>query len=139
MCDPRPGVDASTNAWSFLPPGEWPRSRAQPLPTPCSLAPGPPAYGVPSETRAPAGSGGAMIDRMYIGTRPLGWPVMYQTWDKFLFLHWPIAADLLRPLIAPRLSLDTFEGQAWVSITPFIMWGIRPVLLPPLPVVSRSY
>jgi uncharacterized protein len=48
---------------------------------------------------------------------------MYQTWDKLLFLHWPVAAERLRPLIAPRLSLDTFEGQAWVSVTPFTMWG----------------
>ena len=41
---------------------------------------------------------------MSIRTRPSGWPVMYQTWDKLLFLHWPIATELLRPLIAPRLS-----------------------------------
>jgi uncharacterized protein YqjF (DUF2071 family) len=80
-----------------------------------------------------------MIDRRSIRTRPPGWPVMYQTWDKLLFLHWSVAAERLRPLIAPRLSLDTFEGQAWVSVTPFTMWGIRPVLLPPLPVVSQSH
>ena len=63
---------------------------------------------------------------------------MYQTWDTLLFLHWPVAAKRLRPLIAPRLSLDTFEGQAWVSVTLFTMRGIRPVL-PPLPVVSQSH
>jgi Uncharacterized conserved protein (COG2071) len=80
-----------------------------------------------------------MIDRLSIRTRPPGWPVMYQTWDKLLFLHWPVAAERLQPLIAPRLSLDTFEGQAWVSVSPFTMWGIRPVLLPPLPVVSQSH
>jgi len=64
---------------------------------------------------------------------------MYQTWDKLLFLHWPIAAELLRPLIAPRLCLDTFEGRAWVGVTPFTMWGIRPTLLPSLPVLSQSH
>jgi uncharacterized protein YqjF (DUF2071 family) len=80
-----------------------------------------------------------MIDRLSIRTRPPGWPVMYQTWDKLLFLHWPVATERLQPLIAPRLSLDTFEGQAWVSVTPFTMWGIRPVLLPSLPVVSQSH
>ena len=26
-----------------------------------------------------------MIDRLSMRTRPLGWPVMYQTWDKLLF------------------------------------------------------
>jgi uncharacterized protein YqjF (DUF2071 family) len=80
-----------------------------------------------------------MIDRLSIRTRPPGWPVMYQTWGTLLFLHWPVAAERLRPLLAPRLSLDTFEGQAWVSVTPFTMWGIRPVLFPPLPVVSQSH
>jgi uncharacterized protein len=80
-----------------------------------------------------------MIDRLSIRTRPPGWPVMYQIWDKLLFLHWLVAATRLRPLIPSRLSLDTFEGQAWVSITPFTMRGIRPVLLPPLPVVSQSH
>ena len=34
-----------------------------------------------------------MIDRLSIRTRPPGWPVMYQTWDTLLFLHWPIAAE----------------------------------------------
>ena len=53
-----------------------------------------------------------MIDRLSTRTCPPSWPVMYQTWDKLLFLHWPVAAERLRPLIAPRLSLDTFEGQA---------------------------
>jgi uncharacterized protein len=80
-----------------------------------------------------------MIDRLSIRTRPPGGPVMYQTWGTLLFLHWPIAAERLRPLIAPRLHLDTFEGQAWVSVTPFTMWGIRPAFLPPLPVVSQSH
>jgi uncharacterized protein YqjF (DUF2071 family) len=64
---------------------------------------------------------------------------MYQTWDKLLFLHWPVAEEILRPLIAPRLSLDTFEGRAWVSVTPFTMWGIRPAFLPSLPVLSESH
>ena len=80
-----------------------------------------------------------MIDRLSIRTCPPGWPVMYQTWDKLLFLHWPVAAERLRPLIAPQLSLDTFEGRAWVSMTPFTMRGIRPICLPSLPLVSRSH
>jgi uncharacterized protein len=80
-----------------------------------------------------------MIDRLSIRTCPPGWPVMYQTWDQLLFLHWPVAAERLRPLIAPQLSLDTFEGRAWVSMTPFTMRGIRPICLPSLPLVSRSH
>ena len=80
-----------------------------------------------------------MIDRLSIRTRPAGWPVMYQTWAKLLFVHWPVAAELLQPLIASGLRLDTFEGQAWVSVSPFTMWGIRPIFFPPLPVLSQSH
>jgi uncharacterized protein YqjF (DUF2071 family) len=64
---------------------------------------------------------------------------MYQCWDKLLFLHWPISAALLRPLIPERLSIDTFAGTAWLGITPFTMRGIRPVFLPAVPVVSTSH
>jgi uncharacterized protein YqjF (DUF2071 family) len=80
-----------------------------------------------------------MIDRLSIRTRPPGWPIMYQTWGTLLFLHWPIAAERLRPLIAPQLSLDTFDGHAWVSVAPFTMWGIRPSFLPSLPMLSTSH
>jgi uncharacterized protein YqjF (DUF2071 family) len=80
-----------------------------------------------------------MIDRLSIRTRPSGWPVMYQSWGKLLFMHWPVAEELLRPRIAARLSIDTFAGRAWVGVTPFTMWGIRPTFVPPLPVLSTSH
>jgi uncharacterized protein len=79
------------------------------------------------------------IERLSIRSRPPGRPVMYQTWGKLLFMHWPVAAELLRPLIAPRLGIDTFEGSAWVGVTPFTMWGLRPPSLPPLPGLSTSH
>ena len=37
------------------------------------------------------------------------------------------------------MGLYTFEGRAWVSVTPFTMWGIRPIFFPPLPVLSQSH
>ena len=58
---------------------------------------------------------------------------MYQTWAKLLFVHWPVAAELLQPLIASGLRLDTFEGQAWVSVSPFTMWRMRPSSFPRFP------
>ena len=80
-----------------------------------------------------------MLDRLSIRTRPPGWPIMYQSWDRLLFLHWPISVELLRPLIPERLGIDTFEGTAWIGITPFTMWGIRPVLFPAIPILSTSH
>lgn len=64
---------------------------------------------------------------------------MYQSWGELLFMHWPIPADLLRPLVPDRLVIDTFDGSAWIGLTPFTMWDVRPVLAPALPVLSRSH
>jgi hypothetical protein len=46
---------------------------------------------------------------------------------------------LLRPLVPAGLELDLYDGSAWIGVTPFTMWGIRPPLLPALPYVSRSH
>ena len=64
---------------------------------------------------------------------------MYQSWGKLLFMHWPLPPRLLRPLIPSRLAIDTFDGSAWIGLTPFTMWGVRPAFTPPLPIVSRSH
>lgn len=79
------------------------------------------------------------IDRVSVRTYPAGWPIMFQSWGKLLFLHWPMPAEALRPLIPDPLAIDTFDGSAWVGITPFTMWGVRPVFSPSLPVLSESH
>ncbi len=58
--------------------------------------------------------------------------IMVQVWRDLLFAHWEVPADVIRPLVASQLELDTFEGKAWISITPFHM-SIRPLGLPALP------
>jgi uncharacterized protein YqjF (DUF2071 family) len=62
---------------------------------------------------------------------------MAQTWRSLLFLHWPLSARVLRPLIPPGLTLQSFDGHAWVGITPFIVTGLRPRATPALPGVSQ--
>ena len=79
------------------------------------------------------------VDRLSVRQRPSGWPIMYQSWGKLLFLHWPLPAELLRPLIPDSLVIDTFDGAAWIGITPFTMWGVRPAFLPPIPFLSESH
>jgi hypothetical protein len=64
---------------------------------------------------------------------------MHQRWDKLLFLHWPVAAEELRPLIPEPLEIDTHEGIAWLGVAPFTMSNLRPSFLPALPFVSRSH
>jgi uncharacterized protein YqjF (DUF2071 family) len=80
-----------------------------------------------------------VVDRLSVRTRPPGLPIMHQHWGSLLFMHWPVPADLLRPLIPDPLAIDTYEGLAWIGITPFTMWGVRPAFTPPLPSLSESH
>ena len=67
------------------------------------------------------------------------WPVpdrpwaMFMRWHELMFMHWPVPAEALRPLIPPALSIDTFDGEAWLGVVPFRMSGIRAHFLPPIP------
>jgi uncharacterized protein len=63
--------------------------------------------------------------------------VMAQTWNDLLFAHWPIPFEVLRPLVPRPLTLDTFDGSAWLGITPFEVSGLRARGLPPPPRISR--
>ena len=49
---------------------------------------------------------------------------------------WPVPPAALRPAIPPTLALDTFDGTAWLGVTPFRMAGTRPRAWSPLPWVS---
>jgi uncharacterized protein YqjF (DUF2071 family) len=60
----------------------------------------------------------------------------YQEWNEALFLHWRVPLAVLRPLVPPGLDVDTFEGEAWVSVVGFTMQRIRPRYLPALAPVS---
>jgi uncharacterized protein YqjF (DUF2071 family) len=61
---------------------------------------------------------------------------MRMNWVELLFLHWPAPFDELRSRIPPGLQVDTFEGQAWLSIVPFRMTGVAPRLVPDVPFFS---
>jgi uncharacterized protein YqjF (DUF2071 family) len=61
---------------------------------------------------------------------------MQQSWHDLLFAHWPVEVDKLHPLIPPQLTIDTFDGTAWVGVVPFRMSGVRPCGLPSLPWIS---
>jgi uncharacterized protein YqjF (DUF2071 family) len=80
-----------------------------------------------------------VTERLLARERPGGSPVMYQSWGDLLFMHWRVPAESLRRLIPERLEVDTFEGEAWVGVTPFTLWGVRPSYTPPLPFVSEFH
>jgi len=62
--------------------------------------------------------------------------VQAQTWEDLLFAHWPVSEDALRQRVPPGLELETFDGSAWLGVTPFRIAALRLRGLPPLPRVS---
>ena len=71
------------------------------------------------------------------------WPVpakpwiMKQIWHDLLFLHYPLPVEVVLPLIPSGMSLDTFHDQAWISVVPFWMSGIRLRGTPAIPYFSQ--
>jgi uncharacterized protein len=57
-------------------------------------------------------------------------PVMLQRWHEISFFHWSCEPDVLQPRMPPGLQLDRFDGKAWISLTPFLLTGLRPPLFP---------
>jgi hypothetical protein len=70
-------------------------------------------------------------------TVPDGPWVNAQTWQELAFLHWRVDEAVLRSLVPEGLHLDTYEGEAWLGITPFRLTGFRMRGMPPLPLVSQ--
>jgi uncharacterized protein YqjF (DUF2071 family) len=62
--------------------------------------------------------------------------VMGQVWSELLFAHWPVSYEALRSKIPTGLELDTFEGQAWVGVVPFLMSDVRLFGMPAMPYLS---
>ena len=67
---------------------------------------------------------------------PAGRWIMAQSWHDLLFAHWPVPLASLRPHLPSDLSIDTFEGQAWIGIVPFRMSRVRLRGTPALPGLS---
>jgi uncharacterized protein YqjF (DUF2071 family) len=59
------------------------------------------------------------------------WPLperpwfMGQSWLDLLFAHWRVPEEALRAVIPEQLPIDTYEGDAYLGITPFCVSGLR--------------
>jgi uncharacterized protein YqjF (DUF2071 family) len=62
--------------------------------------------------------------------------IMSMHWHDLLFMHWPVSSDAIRRYIPPALTIDTFDGSAWIGIVPFHMRRVVPRLVPPVPYLS---
>lgn len=79
------------------------------------------------------------IDRVSPTHRPQERRSMFHRWSELLFLHWEVPAASLEPLLPPGLTLDTYEGKAYIGLVPFTMSGIRPVWFPAVPWLSNFH
>jgi uncharacterized protein len=79
------------------------------------------------------------MDRVAPTLEPDEQVVMHQNWHHLLFLHWEVPVEELQRLVAPELTVDTFEGKAYVGLVPFTLTGVRPVMAPPLPWISNFH
>jgi uncharacterized protein YqjF (DUF2071 family) len=62
--------------------------------------------------------------------------IMVQVWRDLLFCHWPVPVSAVRQHVPEQLEIDTFDGRAWVSVTPFHM-SVRPRGLPVFPGMTK--
>ena len=80
--------------------------------------------------------GFVQIDRVSPALEPDQPVLMHQNWHHLLFMHWEIPPAELQALIPGGLTVDTFEGKAYVGLVPFTITGVRPVTLPAIPGLS---
>ncbi len=60
----------------------------------------------------------------------------YQRWAMLTFLHWRVAAADLQCLLPEGLTVEEFDGSAWLGVVPFSMERVRPWWSTPVPGVS---
>jgi uncharacterized protein YqjF (DUF2071 family) len=60
-------------------------------------------------------------------------PILSAGWLKQTFVHWPFRPVDVRALLPSGLVVDEYDDVAWVSLTPFLMAGLRPAGVPVAP------
>ncbi|HYY14364.1 MAG TPA: DUF2071 domain-containing protein [Chthoniobacterales bacterium] len=58
---------------------------------------------------------------------------MHQRWENLLFLHWRVPQDRIQETLPPGLTVDTFNGDAYLGVVPFFMRNVRLIGTPALP------
>lgn len=59
-------------------------------------------------------------------------PTNIHHWDDISFLHWPFEPADVAALVPAETTVLTYDGAAWVSVTPFFI-RVRPPGLPVVP------
>jgi hypothetical protein len=64
-------------------------------------------------------------------------PMIRQDWRDVTFVHWSYPGEVVQALLPEDLVVDTFDGLAWVSLTPFRVDRLRGPIGPPIPGVAQ--
>ncbi|AYN38875.1 DUF2071 domain-containing protein [Streptomyces dangxiongensis] len=69
-------------------------------------------------------------------------PALRAGWLTQTFVHWPFRPEAVQALLPEELVVDTYDGAAWVGLTPFVMADVRlpgvPAALPGLPTFAET-
>jgi uncharacterized protein YqjF (DUF2071 family) len=57
---------------------------------------------------------------------------MRHRWETLTFFHWDYPVEQVQRLLPPRLTVEPWEGRAWVGLVPFYM-RVRPPVGPAVP------
>ena len=71
-------------------------------------------------------AGGADLEP--VRAEPAPWrrrTVLRQTWAELASFHWPYDPGLVDRWLPDGVSVDTFDGQAWVGLIPFEMQRVQ--------------
>lgn len=70
---------------------------------------------------------------------------LHMGWRHVLFANWPVPPHALATALPDAVTIDTYDGNAWLSVVPFTNVDVRPRMLPsntglPLPELNlRTY
>ncbi len=65
-------------------------------------------------------------------TSHLRYPSLVQQWQRLTFVHWRYDPADVQAILPNELTVDTFDGSAWVGLVPFHMIDVRPPFIPTL-------
>jgi hypothetical protein len=62
--------------------------------------------------------------------RHISMPLAAMSWETLSFVHWKVAHARVQALLPDGLRVDTYDGAAWVGLTPFMLTNRPPGTLP---------
>ncbi len=75
--------------------------------------------------------------RLAVRKRPPRKELMFQSWRNLLFVHWIVDPGLVQAKLPQGLTVDCFDGNAYLGVVPFAMRNIRFRGTPSIPGISN--